>query len=214
MPSKDKAQIIYERLGEIFPNAHCELEHRNAFELTIAVMLSAQTTDAAVNKITKHLFEKYDSAKKFYEAEENDIYTIIKPLGLAKNKSHNIKLLAAMLIEKYNGEVPNDFNELIKLPGIGRKSANVILSCWFNVPAFPVDTHVERTAKRLGLASDNDSVLDVEKKICSLLKPEQYYDMHHRMIFFGRYLCKAQKPDCDNCKLVEYCIKNGLINSD
>lgn len=207
MRSKKEIQDIYERLGELFPNAHCELVHKSAFELMIAVMLSAQTTDAAVNRVTTVLFEKYDTVYKMDEATEEEIYSIIKRLGLAKTKAANIKKLCRKLIEEYDGEVPTDRELLMTLPGIGRKSANVILSCWFHVPAFAVDTHVERTCKRLRIASKDDSVLEVEKKVCKGLLPEQYYYMHHRLIFFGRYMCKAQKPDCSKCTLQEYCIE-------
>ena len=206
MRSKKDIQEIYSILETLYPNAYCELIHDSAFQLAIAVMLSAQTTDAAVNKCTSVLFSKYDDVYKMNDATEEEIYAIIKRLGLAKTKAHNIKLLCAMLISQFNGIVPENFDELVTLPGIGRKSANVILSCWFKVPAFPVDTHVERTCKRLRIANKDDTVLAVEKRVCKALLPEQYYYMHHRLIFFGRYMCKAQKPECDKCPLVKFCI--------
>ena len=206
MRSKKHIQDIYAILGELYPNAYCELIHDSAFQLTISVMLSAQTTDAAVNRVTSVLFDKYSDVYKMNQASEEEIYEIIKKLGLAKTKAHNIKLLCAKLIDEFDGVIPNDFDKLVTLPGVGRKSANVILSVWFKVPAFPVDTHVERTCKRLRIASKDDTVLAVEKKVCKALLPEQYYYMHHRLIFFGRYMCKAQRPECDKCPLIKYCI--------
>lgn len=202
---KEKALDIYEKLKEEFPDAHCELNHETPFQLAVAVLLSAQTTDVAVNKVTPALFKKYPNPFTMSEASLTDIEFYIHHLGLYRNKARNIKQMATMLVEKYNGVVPQTREELMELSGIGRKSANVILSVCFNIPSLAVDTHVERVTKRLGLCKESDSVLQVEKTITSLLPIEYWNHAHHLLIFFGRYLCKAQRPECERCPCVMYC---------
>lgn len=202
---KAKALDIYEKLLILFPDAHCELNHENPFQLAVAVLLSAQTTDVAVNKVTPALFEKYPDAYAMSEAALADIEFYIHHLGLFHNKAKSIKAMSQMLVEQFDGIVPNTREELVTLSGIGRKSANVILSVCFGVPSFAVDTHVERVTKRLGLCHDKDSVLQVEKTITSLLPIETWNHAHHLFIFFGRYLCKAQRPECERCPFTMYC---------
>ena len=156
---------IYKILESLFPNAHCELIHQNVYELTVSVMLSAQTTDIAVNKITGRLFEKYPDLDSLAKANRDDLEGLIKTIGLYRNKANNLIKMAQFALEHYHGIIPDELEKLITLPGIGRKSANVILSEWYHVPAIAVDTHVERVAKRLVLADKNDSVLIVEQNL-------------------------------------------------
>jgi len=203
----NRQQIRYclDKMGEMFPTAHCELVHRNPFELLIAVVLSAQCTDALVNKVTKQLFEKYKTPEDYVSVSLEELQQDIRSIGLYRNKAKNIQKLCAMLIEKYNGQVPNDRDELMKLPGVGRKTANVVVSVAFGVPAIAVDTHVERVSKRLGFCRWKDSVIEVEETLMRKIPKEEWSITHHRMIFFGRYHCKAQAPKCDICPLLELC---------
>ncbi|WP_420832353.1 endonuclease III [Paenibacillus humicola] len=192
-------------IGEMFPDAHCELNHENPFELTIAVLLSAQCTDETVNKVTADLFRKYKTPADYLSVPIEELEQDIRRIGLFRNKAANIQKLCRMLIESYGGEVPRDHEELTKLPGVGRKTANVVVSNAFGVPAIAVDTHVERVSKRLGVAKPDDSVLEVEKKLMKLVPRDQWTDTHHRLIFFGRYHCKAQNPQCSVCPLLDLC---------
>lgn len=197
--------IIMNTFEEMYPDAHCELIHRNHFELLVAVILSAQTTDVSVNKVTPKLFAKFKTPYDFAEANIEDIEKEIKSLGLYKTKAKNLQKMAKMLIEDYDGQVPNEENKLLKLPGVGRKTANVILSVAFNKPAFAVDTHVERVSKRLNIADKKDNVNIVEKKLKIYFPKDKWSKLHHQMIFFGRYHCLARNPKCDECKLTNYC---------
>lgn len=204
--NRERARVALAEMARLFPEAQCELVHTTAFQLAIAVLLSAQATDVSVNKITPELFERYPSAYVMAQATTQDLESCIKTIGLFRNKAKSMSLLAKKLVEKYNGEVPASFDELVTLPGIGRKSANVILSVWFHVPAFAVDTHVERVSKRLQFCAQDDTVLEVERKMCRLIPMEQWSEAHHYMIFFGRYMCKAVKPECERCPLQEECL--------
>ena len=192
-------------LDELFPNAKAELNFSNNFELLIAVVLSAQTTDVSVNKVTPKLFKKYPTPFDLSKADVNDVETIINSIGLYRNKSKNIIELSKILVEKYNGEIPNRREALESLPGVGRKTANVVLSNAFDVPAFAVDTHVERISKRLGIALENDSVLTVEEKLMALFPRQLWKKLHHQLIFFGRYHCTSKKPKCEICKMKDFC---------
>lgn len=200
-----KALEIFKELKLLFPDAHCELLHETPFQLAVAVLLSAQTTDAAVNKVTPALFEKYPTSKEMAKAGISDIEFYIHHLGLYRNKAKHIKALSEMLEEKYQGIVPSTMEELTQLPGIGRKSANVIMSVCFDIPSMAVDTHVNRISKRLGFNKEKDSVLVVEKTLTKLLPKEYWNEAHHLFIFFGRYLCTAKNPMCEKCTLVKYC---------
>ncbi|HBG32498.1 MAG TPA: endonuclease III [Acholeplasmataceae bacterium] len=201
----NRAEIILDVLESMFPDAHVELNHQNNFELLIAVVLSAQTTDISVNKITKPLFQKYPTAFELSEALIEDIESIIKTIGLYRNKAKNIQMLSKDLVAKFNGEVPSKRKDLEALPGVGRKTANVVLSNAFGIPALAVDTHVARVSIRLGLAKDNDSVLEIEKKLMRKIPKELWQKAHHQLIFFGRYHCLAKNPKCGACPLYDIC---------
>lgn len=205
MLSKEKVQYALDKMGDLFPDAHCELNHRNPFELTIAVLLSAQCTDALVNKVTKNLFEKYKTPEDYLSVPLEELQHDIRSIGLFRNKAKNIQKLSALLLEKYNGEIPRNRDELIELPGVGRKTANVIVSVAFGEPAIAVDTHVERVSKRLAITRWKDSVLEVEKTLMRKIPKELWSVSHHRLIFFGRYHCKAQNPQCEICPLLDIC---------
>jgi endonuclease-3 len=189
----------------MFPDAHCELRHSNPFELTIAVLLSAQCTDETVNKVTESLFQKYKQPEDYLAVPLEELEQDIRRIGLFRSKASNIQKLCQIVIDKYNGEVPREHAQLTELPGVGRKTANVVVSNAFGVPAIAVDTHVERVSKRLGVAKEDDSVLEVEKKLMKLVPREMWTQTHHTLIFFGRYHCKAQQPKCDICPLLAIC---------
>ncbi|XMB66122.1 endonuclease III [Mycoplasmatota bacterium zrk1] len=193
-------------IEQMFPNAKCELIHENEFELLIAVMLSAQTTDESVNKLTDHLFSKYKKPVDYLNVPITELEGDLRKLGLYRRKALNIRSTCQLLIDKYKGVVPNTRDELISLPGVGRKTANVILGVAFNEPAIPVDTHVERVSKRLGFAEENDSAYAVEKKLMNILPKDKWNEFHHQIIFFGRYHCTARSPHCEQCELTKNCI--------
>lgn len=196
---------ILNTLDEMFPEAHCELNHRNSYELCVAVVLSAQTTDVSVNKATPALFERYPTIDDLAAAEQSEVEKYIKKIGLYRSKAKNIIGLAQYAKEHYHSQIPSTMEELVQMPGVGRKSANVVLSVCFGVPAFAVDTHVERISKRLGFARKNDTVLEVEKKLMKKIPKNRWNDMHHKFIFFGRYFCTAKKPNCAECSLKDIC---------
>lgn len=191
----------------MFPNASCELNYNNLFELLVAVVLSAQTTDKRVNEVTKVLFQKYNSPISLSQADYNEIYEIVRPLGLAKSKAQNIIQLSKVLNTKYNDIVPNTRVELESLPGVGRKTANAVLMEGFRIPAIAVDTHVSRVSLRLGLSKD-DNVLKIEQDLMNLFPKDEWYFVHHGLLFFGRYFCTAKKPNCEICKLKDICNYN------
>ena len=193
-----------EYLEELFPDARCELQYKKDYELVIATVLSAQCTDKRVNQVTEELFKKYDIFS-LAKANRKDIEKIIRPVGTFTRKAMYIKTIAEELVKNYNGIVPNDREFLESLPGIGRKTCNVVLSNLYDVPAIAVDTHVERVSKRLGLAKKNDTVLQVEKKLMTYFPKDKWSRIHHQMVLFGRYKCKSISPDCTDCKYQEYC---------
>lgn len=203
--NRQQVRMILDTIGEMFPDAHCELNHSNPFELTIAVLLSAQCTDETVNKVTATLFEKYKSPEDYLAVPLEELQQDIRRIGLFRNKAKNIQALCSILLERYDGQVPSSHSSLVELPGVGRKTANVVVSNAFGEPAIAVDTHVERVSKRLGLAAWKDSVLEVEKKLMKAVPREEWTITHHRLIFFGRYHCKAQNPACEVCPLLELC---------
>lgn len=205
MLNKTQIRFCLDEMGRMFPEAHCELNHSNPFELVVAVALSAQCTDALVNKVTKNLFQKYTKPEDYLNVTLEELQNDIRSIGLFRNKAKNIQKLSKMIIEDYHGQVPNDRDELTKLPGVGRKTANVVVSVAFGVPAIAVDTHVERVSKRLGFCRWKDSVLEVEKNLMKKVPKEEWSVTHHRMIFFGRYHCKAQNPQCEICPLLDLC---------
>lgn len=200
---------ILDELERRYPNAHCELIHHNVFELIVAVVLSAQTTDEAVNKITPALFDAFPTPQDLAKADIKDIEAKIRRIGLYRNKARSIKALSAALCEQ-NGEVPSSMKELTALAGVGRKTANVVRSVWFDIPSFAVDTHVERIAKRLGLAKVYDNVETVEEKLKRKIKRERWNRAHHLFIFFGRYCCTARIPQCEGCAFASFCKRDKL----
>lgn len=205
MATSIRVRRILDAIGEMFPDAHCELNHSNPFELTIAVLLSAQCTDETVNKVTADLFQKYKTPHDYLAVSLEELEQDIRRIGLYRNKAKHIQNLCYMLLEEYDGQVPEQHEQLTKLPGVGRKTANVVVSNAFGVPAIAVDTHVERVSKRLSLANQDDSVLEVEKKLMRKIPREEWTLTHHRLIFFGRYHCKAQSPKCEVCPLLDLC---------
>ncbi|MBG9445079.1 endonuclease III [Cytobacillus firmus] len=205
MLNKTQIRHCLDAMGEMFPEAHCELNHSNPFELVIAVALSAQCTDALVNKVTRNLFQKYKTPEDYLNVSIEELQEDIRSIGLYRNKAKNIQKLCKLLLDEYGGVVPRDRDELTKLPGVGRKTANVVVSVAFGVPAIAVDTHVERVSKRLGFCRWKDSVLEVEKALMKKVPMDEWSVTHHRMIFFGRYHCKAQKPQCEICPLLDLC---------
>ena len=203
--NKEKTTRVLNYLEELFPDAYCELNHDSDFQLLVAVMLSAQTTDKKVNELTKDLFKKYPDVKTMSQASLIQLQEDIKTIGLYRNKAKNVKRLSQELVERFDGQVPQTREELTNLPGVGRKTANVVLSDAFGVPALAVDTHVERVSKRLKLAKKEDSVLDVERKLCREIPRTRWTRTHHQLIFFGRYFCKATAPSCADCPLFDIC---------
>lgn len=196
---------ILNYLDELYPNAYCELNYNKDYELLIAIVLSAQTTDKRVNKVTPILFNKYKDLKSLSQANLTDIENIIKEIGTFKKKSIFIKEIAKSLVENYNGIVPNNREYLETLPGVGRKTTNVFLAEYYKVPSIAVDTHVERISKRLKIAKQLSSVKEVELTLMKKIPKERWIKTHHQLIFFGRYHCKALKPECTTCKLQEKC---------
>ncbi|KIL48027.1 endonuclease III [Jeotgalibacillus campisalis] len=205
MLTKANVRFCLDEMGNLFPDAHCELRHENAFELTIAVLLSAQCTDALVNKVTLELFQKYKTPEDYLAVSLEELQQDIRSIGLFRNKAKHIRNLCQRLLEHYNGQIPSDHEELTTLPGVGRKTANVVVSVAFGKPAIAVDTHVERVSKRLGICRWKDSVMEVEKTLMKKIPQDEWSASHHRLIFFGRYHCKAQAPKCDECPLLSVC---------
>lgn len=202
-----KINEISNYLDELFPNPKCELNYSCDYELLIAIMLSAQSTDKRVNAVTPKLFSKYNSLELLKDAELVDLENIIHSVGSFRVKSSHIKGIAALLVDKYEGVVPRDRDELIKFPGVGRKTANVFLSEFYNDPFIAVDTHVNRVSKRLKLASNKADVLQVEKKLMKHFPESELSKRHLQLVLFGRYYCKAIKPMCKDCKLKDLCIE-------
>lgn len=201
---------ILDILEKMFPNAHCELFHKNAFELIVAVVLSAQTTDNAVNKVTPSLFKAFPTPQAMATAGITEIEAYIKRIGLYRNKARSIQNLSIALLEHFDGVVPTSMKQLTSLAGVGRKTANVVRSVCFDIPSIAVDTHVERISKRLGLAKVQDSVEVVEQKLKRKIRRERWNKAHHLFIFFGRYHCMARNPQCDMCPFHEFCKKDKL----
>ncbi len=198
-------ELFKNYLNECYPNGECELLYEKDYELLIAVVLSAQCTDKRVNEVTKKLFSKYD-LNALAKADIKEIEKIIRPVGSYTRKAQYIKEIASSLIKDYNGIVPNNRTYLENLKGVGHKTCNVVLSNLFAVPAFAVDTHVERVSKRLGFAKENDSVWKVEQKLMRRFPKSEWSKMHHQMVLFGRYHCKSLKPACEDCKLQTECL--------
>lgn len=200
---------ILDRLDEQYPDADCALDHRNVFELLIAVVLSAQTTDVSVNKVTPQLFEKYPTPQALAEAAEENLQEILRRIGMYKTKARNIKKLAMQLVAEFDGQVPEDQKMLESLPGVGRKTANVVMAVGFGHQRIAVDTHVFRVSNRIGLVSEKD-VLKTELALMEVLPEDRWSNAHHSLIFHGRRCCDARKPKCEECVISHICKKVGL----
>jgi len=196
---------IEEYLMELYPDAICELNYNKDYELLIAVVLSAQTTDKRVNLVTRDMFVKYPDIYSLSKASIDDLIDIVRPLGTASRKGVFVHQISNILVEQYSGKVPNNRKALENMPGVGRKTANVVLSNLFNVPCIAVDTHVSRVSKRLSLAKESDSVEEVENKLKRKFKRENWSKLHHQLVLFGRYNCKAKNPQCEICGLNDIC---------
>lgn len=205
MNKKELASLVNEKLDLMYKDAKCGLDYRNLFELIVAVSLSAQTTDISVNKVTPKLFEKYPTPFDLASAKLEDVEEIIHSLGLYKNKAKNLILLANELVNKYQGEVPNTMEELQELSGVGYKTASVVLVEGFRIPAFPVDTHISRITKRIGLVKDSLNPTQISISLMKLYDKELYHKLHHQMIYLGRYTCKSIKPLCNECLMRDFC---------
>ncbi len=192
-----------------FPHAHCELLYRQDYELLIAVVLSAQTTDQAVNQVTPKLFKNFPTLAKLASAKLSQLQQAIQTIGLFRNKAKHIQGIAKMLLSLHGGKVPSDKSQLMALPGVGGKTANVVRAELFHIPEIAVDTHVTRIAKRLGLANLKDDVEVIERKLRKILPESRYIKTHHQMIHFGRYFCTARQPKCHSCPLVNHCFEKN-----
>ena len=204
MLEKDKIKEVLDRLEETYPDAECALHHQNVFQLIVAVALSAQTTDKSVNVVTPALFEKYPDADALAAADVEEVSEYIKRIGMYKTKAKNIVGMAQKLVSDYGGQVPEDYDALVSLPGVGRKTANVVLSVGFGHQRIAVDTHVFRVANRIGLVHEKD-VLKTEISLMERIPEERWSRTHHSLIFHGRQCCDARKPKCDDCPINTIC---------
>ena len=202
MTRAQKSQIL-ERLEEMYPDAKAELVFSNPYEMLVATMLSAQCTDKQVNKVTPAVFARYPDANAMAEAKEEDLYPMVKSCGF-KTKAANIIAACRMIRDEYNGQVPDTMEDLTRLPGVGRKTANVVLYNAFGIPAFAVDTHVFRVSNRIGLCKA-ETVEETERQMTKLIPREKWGNAHHWLIWHGRRLCKAQRPLCEECGLKDLC---------
>ena len=205
MIKKDTDLIIYDEIAKLFPNASCELNYRKDYELLIAIMLSAQTTDQSVNRVTEKLFVQYQSINDFALAPIEELEKALKHLGLFRNKAKNLHLLANKIITDFNGLIPDKQEDLESLPGVGRKTANVYLAEMHHIPRIAVDTHVSRVSIRLGYAKKGSNPKVIEERLMKLYPKNLWIPLHHKLIHFGRYFCTAKKPSCKKCPIIEYC---------
>ena len=211
MKKSELAAVIYERLKKVHPDAHCELNHSNPYELLLATILSAQCTDVRVNIVTPSLFKKYPTPQKLAKAKLEDVEEVIKSINFFRNKSKSLIGCGQMLMEKHKGEIPRTVEELSELPGVGRKTANVVLGNAFNInTGIVVDTHVKRTAFLLGLTKQTDPA-KVEIDLMKLFPNEQWTDLSHLFIFLGRRTCIARRPQCDLCNLKDVCVSKDKL---
>ena len=205
------SKYVYDNLDKLFPNAKCGLNYNNLFELLVSVVLSAQTTDVAVNKVTPTLFSLYPDAFKLSKAKEEDVKKIISPIGLSNSKAKNTVALSKELVERFNGAIPNTIADLESLPGVGHKTASVVMVEGYKIPAMPVDTHIYRIANRLGI-SNSDNVKGVEEDLKEYFDKSTWCHLHHLLIAFGRNMCTAKKPKCDECPFSDICINKEHIS--
>ncbi|MEG0284609.1 MAG: endonuclease III [Vagococcus sp.] len=211
MLSGKKTVEALNRMEEMYPDAQGELDHGTPFQYLIAVMLSAQATDVSVNKATPKLFESYPTAQDLATAPLESVMEKIRTIGLYKTKAKNVIKTSQILVDQYDGEIPKTIKELVKLPGVGIKTANVVAGDMFGVPAIAVDTHVERVAKRLRISKQSASVTEVEEVLMKKIPKERWVQAHHTIILFGRYHCTARSPKCEGCPLLDMCIEGQRI---
>ncbi len=202
--SAEDIQNILNNLEEKYPNAHCELNYSSPFELLVATILSAQCTDKRVNEVTSELFKKYNKPQDFAIMPQEKLEGLIRSCGFYRNKATNIIACSNSIINDFGGIVPNTMEDLVKLAGVGRKTANVVLSEAFKIPAIAVDTHVMRVSNRIGFIKSDDPH-KVEEKLRKIIPRDKWSRAHHLFIFLGRYTCHSRKPDCENCKIQSYC---------
>lgn len=212
--SKNKMTKVLNKLSETYPEAVSELDYNTPFELLISTILAAQCTDVRVNQITKTLYAKYNTPQDFLSLDEEQLGEMIRSCGFYRNKAHNILSTCRILVKDYDGEVPSSREELMKLPGVGRKTANVVISNAFGQAAIAVDTHVFRVSNRIGLANSNN-VEDTEQQLMENIPKRKWSDAHHWLIYHGRRICKARKPLCEKCPLIHECIYyNTQVSTD
>lgn len=210
---KRRARRINRALAEQYPYAHAELDFRSPFELVVATVLSAQTTDVLVNQITPLLFARYPDARSMAEADPAEIEAIVKPTGFFRAKTRNLMALCNRLVDEYDGEVPGRLEDLVTLPGVGRKTANVVLGNAFGIPGITVDTHFGRLAKRFGW-TDSDDPVRVESDVAELFEPKDWTMLSHRVVFHGRRVCHSRKPACGACVVANWCPSYGAGETD
>lgn len=213
MARREHVEQVFAHLAQAYPDADCELEYGSPFQLLIATILSAQCTDVQVNKLTRPLFRQYPTVEQMATLSLAELEEAIRGCGLYRNKAKNILATCSILLEEYGGQVPHTLDELIKLPGVGRKTANVVLANAYGVPAFAVDTHVLRVSQRLGLATAKTPD-GAEGEITSLLPPELWKDAHHQLIWHGRRICYARNPSCQTCPLTAVCPSSLIRKGD
>jgi endonuclease-3 len=211
--AKRQAKRVRDALAATYPDAHCALDHQTPIQLLVATILSAQCTDVRVNLVTPALFARYKSARDFAAADQRELERLIAPTGFFRNKAKNIIACSRAIVEKHNGDVPGTLEELVQLPGVGRKTANVILGNAFGVPGITVDTHVGRLSRRLGLTTHDDPV-KVEFDLMAIIPEADWTMFSHRLIFHGRQVCAARKPDCPACPMNRFCPKIGIASDE
>jgi endonuclease-3 len=207
--AQQRAQQIVELLAKLYPDAKCALDHQGPLQLLIATILSAQCTDVRVNMVTPALFARYPDAKAFANAEQSELESMIQSTGFFRNKAKSIVAACKAIVNEHGGEVPGTMEDLVKLPGVGRKTANVVLGNAFDTPGITVDTHVQRLSRRLGLTKEDDPE-KIERDLMALIPQPEWTRFSHRMIFHGRQVCFARKPNCAGCLLAEVCPKIGV----
>jgi endonuclease-3 len=210
---KVRAKVIYRQLSRSYPNVRCELDYKNAFQLLVATVLSAQCTDKRVNQTTPALFKKYPNPQKMAKADLRDVQKLVKSTGFFRSKAKNIKGLSAKIMEDYDRKVPSNLEELIALPGVGRKTANVVLGHAFGIPGITVDTHFGRLSRRFGWSKQNNPV-KIEFEVGELIPQKEWTNLSQRMIWHGRRVCHSRKPACGACALAKLCPSYGIGEVD
>ena len=207
---KQRARAVIRELKKLFPEAECALHHESAFQLLVATILSAQCTDERVNMATPELFRRYPDAKALKNSTQAAVEKIVNPLGFFRNKATNIRAMAAMLVDDFGGEIPQDIDLLVKLPGVGRKTASVVLGTWYGIPSgVVVDTHVRRISNLLGLTESQNPEI-IERDLMAILPKKEWIEFSHRIIYHGRQTCIARRPKCESCGLLKHCPRVGL----